>query len=113
MREFRPAPAREQQGGPGLGVEGRHVIVGVGHPEPFAPSGREEGPNLGYKPRHKEAYFPVPPHDHFQDLRSEMVLNLERCGLTVEAHHHEVATGGQMEIDVRYNSLTRAARNHR
>ncbi|HZM69063.1 MAG TPA: type I glutamate--ammonia ligase [Candidatus Cryosericum sp.] len=74
-------------------------------------SGREEGPNLGYKPRHKEAYFPVAPHDHFQDLRSEMVLNLERCGMIVEAHHHEVATGGQMEIDVRYNSLSRSADN--
>jgi glutamine synthetase len=74
-------------------------------------SGREEGPNLGYKPRHKEAYFPVAPHDHFQDLRSEMVLNLERCGMIVEAHHHEVATGGQMEIDVRYNSLSRCADN--
>jgi glutamine synthetase len=74
-------------------------------------SGRVEGPNLGYKPRHKEGYFPVPPHDHFQDLRSEMVLNLERSGMTVEAHHHEVATGGQMEINVRYDSLTRAADN--
>ena len=74
-------------------------------------SGREEGPNLGYKPRHKEAYFPVPPHDHFQDLRTEMVLNLERCGMIVEAHHHEVATGGQMEIDVRYSSLSRSADN--
>jgi glutamine synthetase len=74
-------------------------------------SGREEGPNLGYKPRHKEGYFPVPPIDHFQDLRTEMVLNLERCGLTVEAHHHEVATGGQMEIDIRFNSLTRSADN--
>jgi len=74
-------------------------------------SGREEGPNLGYKPRHKEAYFPVAPLDHFQDLRSEMVLNLECCGMTVEAHHHEVATGGQMEIDVRYSSLSRSADN--
>jgi len=74
-------------------------------------SGREEGPNLGYKPRHKEAYFPVPPIDHFQDLRSEMVVNLERCGLTVEAHHHEVATGGQMEIDIRFSSLVRSADN--
>ena len=74
-------------------------------------SGREEGPNLGYKPRHKEAYFPVAPHDHFQDLRTEMVLNLERCGMIVEAHHHEVATGGQMEIDVRFSSLSRSADN--
>jgi glutamine synthetase len=74
-------------------------------------SGKVEGPNLGYKPRHKEGYFPVPPHDHFQDLRSEMVLNLEQCGITVEAHHHEVASGGQMEINVKFNTLTRAADN--
>jgi glutamine synthetase len=74
-------------------------------------SGKDERPNLAYKPRHKEGYFPVAPHDHFQDLRSEMVLNLERCGMTVEAHHHEVASGGQMEIDVRFNSLTRCADN--
>ncbi|MFQ5876122.1 MAG: type I glutamate--ammonia ligase [Acidobacteriota bacterium] len=74
-------------------------------------SGKDERPNLAYKPRHKEGYFPVPPHDHFQDLRSEMVLNLERCGVMVEAHHHEVASGGQAEIDVRYDTLTRAADN--
>jgi glutamine synthetase len=74
-------------------------------------SGREEGPNLGYKPRHKEGYYPVPPHDHFQDLRSEMVLNLEAAGLSIEAHHHEVATGGQSEINVRRDTLVRAADN--
>ena len=74
-------------------------------------SGKDERPNLGYKPRHKEGYFPVPPLDHFQDLRSEMCLNLERCGMTVEAHHHEVASGGQMEIDVRFSTLTRCADN--
>ncbi len=74
-------------------------------------SGKEEKPNLGYKPRHKEGYFPVPPADHFQDLRSEMVVTLERCGVPVEAHHHEVASGGQQEIDVRYARLTRAADN--
>jgi glutamine synthetase len=74
-------------------------------------SGRAEAPNLGYKLRHKEGYFPVPPHDHFQDLRSEMVLNLERCGIPVEAHHHEVASGGQQEIDIRYSTLTRSADN--
>ncbi len=68
-------------------------------------SGREENPNLGYKPRHKEGYFPVPPTDAFQDLRSEMVAVLEECGLRVEAHHHEVATAGQAEIDMRYRPL--------
>ena len=72
-------------------------------------SGREEGPNLGYKPRFKEGYFPVPPSDAFQNLRSEMVRIMEECGLHIEAHHHEVATAGQMEIDIKYDSLTRTA----
>lgn len=70
-------------------------------------SGREEFPNLGYKPRPKEGYFPVAPIDTQQDLRSEMVLELEKIGIEVEAQHHEVATGGQNEIDMRFNSLTR------
>ncbi|HZI94981.1 MAG TPA: type I glutamate--ammonia ligase [Patescibacteria group bacterium] len=74
-------------------------------------SGRDEKPNLGYKPRFKEGYFPVPPTDAYQDLRSEMVMNMEMCGLTVEAHHHEVATAGQMEIDIKYANLTRCADN--
>jgi glutamine synthetase len=68
-------------------------------------TGRDEGPNLGYKPRHKEGYFPVPPMDKFQDLRSEMVLTLESLGIDVEAQHHEVATAGQAEIDMRYKPL--------
>ncbi len=71
-------------------------------------SGREER-NLGYRPRYKEGYFPVPPTDHYQDLRSEMAITLERCGLEVECHHHEVATGGQAEIDFRFSPLLRAA----
>ena len=72
-------------------------------------SGREENPNLGYKPRFKEGYFPVPPSDAYQNLRSEMVVIMEQCGLHIEAHHHEVATAGQMEIDIKYDSLTRTA----
>lgn len=68
-------------------------------------SGREECPNLGYKPRHKEAYFPVPPTDKFQDLRTEMLLTLEDLGIDVECQHHEVATGGQAEIDMRFKPL--------
>src|SRR5271157_4268729 len=67
-------------------------------------SGREKD-NLGYRPRYKEGYFPVPPTDHYQDLRSEMVLTMEKAGLDIECHHHEVATGGQAEIDQRYNSM--------
>ena len=68
-------------------------------------SGRDEGPNLGYKPRHKEGYFPVPPMDKFQDLRTEMVLTLENLGIEIEAQHHEVATAGQAEIDMRFKPL--------
>jgi glutamine synthetase len=72
-------------------------------------TGRDENPNLGYKPRYKEGYFPVPPMDHFQDLRSEMILVLERVGVEIEIHHHEVGTAGQAEIDMRFDSLLRMA----
>jgi len=68
-------------------------------------SGRDEAPNLGYKPRHKEGYFPVPPMDKFQDLRTEMLLKLEQVGIDVECQHHEVATAGQAEIDMRFKPL--------
>jgi glutamine synthetase len=72
-------------------------------------TGRVEGPNLGYKPRYKEGYFPVPPMDSQQDLRSEMVLLMEEVGIAVETHHHEVATAGQAEIDMRFDSLVHMA----
>ncbi len=72
-------------------------------------SGREENPNLGYKPRHKEGYFPVSPTDSFQDLRTEMALVMQSCGITVEAQHHEVATSGQAEIDMKYAPLVNQA----
>ena len=72
-------------------------------------TGRDEAPNLGYKPRHKEGYFPVPPMDKFQDLRSEMVLTLEALGIDIEAQHHEVATAGQSEIDMRFKPLLQMA----
>lgn len=68
-------------------------------------SGRDEMPNLGHKPRHKEGYFPVSPLDTQTDIRNEMVLELQNVGIRVEAAHHEVATGGQAEIDMRFNSL--------
>jgi len=68
-------------------------------------TGRDERPNLGYKPRHKEGYFPVPPTDKFQDLRTEMLLTLEQLGIDVECQHHEVATAGQGEIDMRFKPL--------
>ena len=74
-------------------------------------TGRDEKPNLGYKPRYKEGYFPVPPHDTLQDIRSEIILTLRKVGVPVEVHHHEVATAGQCEIDMRYSSLTKMADN--
>ena len=76
-------------------------------------SGREREldgtPNLAYKPRYKEGYFPVPPMDHFQDLRSEMVRVLEQVGIEIEVQHHEVGTSGQAEIDMRFDTITRMA----
>jgi glutamine synthetase len=73
-------------------------------------SGAEEGGrNLGYKPRYKEGYFPVPPTDHYQDLRSEMSLALEAAGIPVEVQHHEVGTAGQAEIDIRFGTLLETA----
>jgi glutamine synthetase len=74
-------------------------------------SSKQEGPNLGHKPRQKEGYFPVAPVDSMQDLRTEMALTLESLGIQVEAHHHEVATAGQAEIDMRFTTLTRMADN--
>jgi len=64
-----------------------------------------EGLNLGYKPRYKEGYFPVAPTDTQQDIRAEMVREMEKVGLRVEKHHHEVATAGQAEIDMRFLPL--------
>ena len=73
-------------------------------------SGREEpGGNLAYKPRSQEGYFPVPPTDSLQDIRSEMVLAMQNLGIVIEAHHHEVATAGQCEIDMRFSTLVRMA----
>lgn len=74
-------------------------------------SGRIESPNLGYKPRYKEGYFPVPPTDSQQDLRTEMVLAMQQVGLTVECQHHEVATAGQAEIDMKAAPLVKMADN--
>lgn len=68
-------------------------------------TGREEFPNLGNKPRYKEGYFPCSPVDSQNDLRNEMVLELQKVGIRVECQHHEVATGGQAEIDIRFSSL--------
>jgi len=72
-------------------------------------SGADEMPNLGYKPAHKGGYFPVAPTDSLIDLRNEMVDELQKVGMRIEASHHEVATGGQCEIDMRFDSLLKMA----
>jgi len=72
---------------------------------------REENPNLGYKPRYKEGYFPVPPSDSFQNLRNEMVMEMVKLGMQVECQHHEVATAGQAEIDLRFDTLLKMGDN--
>lgn len=73
-------------------------------------SGRkEEGGNLGYKPRYKEGYFPVSPTDTSQDMRTEMLLTMAKCGVPIEKHHHEVASGGQCELGFRFDTLIKAA----
>ncbi|MBC7078388.1 MAG: type I glutamate--ammonia ligase, partial [Synergistales bacterium] len=71
--------------------------------------GRDEKPNLGYKLRHKEGYFPVPPADQMFNLRNEMMHLMIECGVPVEAQHHEVATAGQSEIDLRFEELVTMA----
>jgi len=69
----------------------------------------KEGLNLGHKPRHKQGYFPVPPVDSQEDIRGEMVLEMEKAGIRIEKEHHEVATAGQAEIDMRFDSLVKMA----
>ncbi len=72
-------------------------------------AGTAEKPNLAYKPRFKEGYFPVSPTDSFQDIRTEMLLTMEKLGVPIEKHHHEVATGGQCELGFRFGKLIEAA----
>jgi glutamine synthetase len=72
-------------------------------------AGTEQKPNLGYKPRFKEGYFPVAPTDSFQDIRTEMLLTMAELGVPIEKHHHEVATGGQCELGFRFGKLIEAA----
>ncbi len=74
-------------------------------------TGRDEGPNLGYKPRYKEGYFPVAPTDSLVDIRQEMVLVMESLGMVVEKQHHEVATAGQAEIDMLFAPLVKMGDN--
>jgi glutamine synthetase len=83
----------------------------VGSREGIWGRGDEDPTNLGYKIRLKEGYFPTPPMDTMQNIRSEMVATLIELNIPVEAHHHEVATGGQCEIDMRYQDLVTMADN--
>lgn len=69
------------------------------------------GGNLAYRPRYKEGYFPTAPHDATHEIRNESMLAMKKCGLRVEKHHHEVATAGQCEIGMRFDTLTKAADN--
>ncbi len=69
----------------------------------------EAGGNLAYKPRYKEGYFPVAPTDTSQDMRTDMLLTMAKCGVPIEKHHHEVATGGQCELGFRFGRLVEAA----
>jgi glutamine synthetase len=72
-------------------------------------TGKEESPSLGYKIRHKEGYLPVPPTDKLVDLRNEMILTMMDLGIDIEREHHEVATAGQAEIDIRFSALLNCA----
>jgi glutamine synthetase len=81
-----------------------HVDADTGHWN-SGRVGTPDNPNLGYRPKLKQGYFPVAPTDHHQDLRSEMVINLESVGVKIEVHHHEVASAGQTEIDMRFDTL--------
>jgi glutamine synthetase len=91
--------------GQGINYGSYRVDSGEGHWN----MNEEEFPNLGYKIRPKEGYFPVPPSDTLHDIRSEMALTMQAIGLTVECHHHEVATGGQCEIDMKFDTLVKMA----
>jgi glutamine synthetase len=83
-----------------------HALYQLDSVEAAWNSGAEEGGrNLAYKLRHKQGYYPVPPNDTLQDARAEMVLAMEGMGIRIEAHHHEVATAGQCEIDMRFDTL--------
>jgi glutamine synthetase len=94
------------------GAAANGCFYSVDSPEGIWNTGHEEpGGNLGYKIRHKEGYFPVPPSDTLLDVRNEMVQRLAEVGVPVEVHHHEVATAGQCEIDMRFSTLVQMADN--
>ncbi len=86
-----------------------HAFYEVDSSEAAWNTGANEDPNLGHKNRYKEGYFPVPPNDTLQDVRSEMMLAMLECGVECEVHHHEVASAGQCEIDIRFDTLVTTA----
>jgi glutamine synthetase len=86
-----------------------HAFYKVDSSEAIWNTGRDEGPNLGYKVRNKEGYFPVSPNDTQMDLRTEICMEMEKVGIEVEVSHHEVATAGQNEIDMKYDSMVKCA----
>jgi len=87
-----------------------HGFYYIDSPEGSWNSGAEEaGGNLAYKPRSQQGYFPAPPPDSLQDVRTEMCLVMQRLGIKIEAQHHEVATAGQAEIDMVFDSLRNMA----
>ena len=86
-----------------------HAFYEVDSSEGAWNTGANEDPNLGHKNRYKEGYFPVPPNDTLQDVRSEMMLTMLDCGVECEVHHHEVASAGQCEIDIRFDTLVTTA----
>jgi glutamine synthetase len=90
--------------------EPHHSFYSIDSDEAHWNSGKDSA-HLGYRIRNKEGYVPVPPIDRLQDLRSEIALNLNEVGIEAECHHHEVASGGQCEIDFRFSNLLSTADN--
>ena len=86
-----------------------HGFYSIDSNEGIWNTGRDEMPNLGYKPKHKEGYFPCAPTDSLNDIRNEMVMEMQKIGFRIEMQHHEVASGGQGEIAMRFNSLLKMA----
>ncbi len=92
----------------GVDMSGAHVKI-FSEEAAWSSSEKFEGGNTGHRPNVKGGYFPVPPVDSFNDMRAQMCLLLEACGVPVEVHHHEVATAGQNEIGTVFNTLVRRA----
>jgi glutamine synthetase type I len=91
-----------------VGMDGSHVSISS-EEAPWSTNKQIEGGNMAHRPQVKGGYFPVPPVDSFQDMRSEMCLLLEQCGIPVEVHHHEVAAPGQCEIGTKFSTLVQRA----